>query len=159
MGIEHNTIDTSCPGWIKSIFYIIIGASTAVFDYIDVKSILVGTLTLLMVLDWITGLLKAWKLKIPITSKRSGKGLVEKLILLVIPVAIGITMKAIGFNFGVTVNAIFAMLCVAELYSLIGNCYCIYTGVDEKEFDAVTAVIKFVRSNMIKGLKNLLKEK
>lgn len=138
-------VDTSLWGWTKAFFAVIAMVLGMAIDYIGVERALVYTLTGLMVIDWGTGILKSRKLKIPITSKRSHKGLVEKFALMIIPISIGITLKVIGIPIGITIKATFSLFCVMELYSLIGNCYCVYTGEPEKEYDATSALIKWIR--------------
>ena len=153
MKISEYEVDTSVLGWVKAIFAIVAMILGMAIDYIGVERALVYTLTGLMVIDWITGILKSRKLKIPITSKRSHKGLAEKFALMIIPISIGITLKVIGIPIGITIKATFSLFCVMELYSLIGNCYCVYTGEQEKEFDATSAVIKWIRKLILNVFK------
>lgn len=159
MKIQSMNIDTSFWGYLKCLVYIIGVAIGASLDYIGVEKILVYTLTGLMMADWVTGVLKSWKLGYTITSKRSNKGIIGKLCLLVIPIAIAITLKAINIPIGITIRGCFTLLLIAELYSLLGNCYCIYTGEDEKEWDAVSAVLKYIRNTIFSLLKRIMKEK
>lgn len=159
MKFNSEQVDTSFWGFVKAVFYIIGALIGASLDYAEIERSLLATLTILMFADWVTGLLKAWKLKIDITSKRSNKGVIEKICLLAIPIAIAFTFKTVGIEMSMTIKSAFTMLIVAELYSLVGNCYCIYTGVDEKEFDAVTAVLKFIRGSVFKVLRNFMKDK
>lgn len=159
MKLQTMHIDTSFWGYIKCLVYIIgvtIGAS---LNYIGVEKVLVYTLTGLMMADWVTGILKAWKLGYSITSKRSNKGIIEKLCLLIIPIAIAVTLKAVNVPIGITIRSCFTLLLIAELYSLVGNCYCIYSGNEEKEWDAVSAVLKFIRNTISTFLKRVIKEK
>lgn len=152
-------IDMSSWGWLKATGYIIAAFIGATTTYIGVRADIVAALTILMVADYASGIVKAWKLKIPITSKRSNKGLIEKIAMLAIPISIGAVLKVINLPIGVTIQTLFCMLIVAELYSFIGNCYCIYTREDVKEFDAVTAVLKYIRVMVLGLLKKLLNVK
>lgn len=158
MRIDSIDVDDSFWGWVKFLFYIIACAIGIGLDYIGVERDFVYTLTGLMLLDWLTGILKAWKLGVLITSKKSNKGLVEKFALMVIPIAIGVTLKVVGIPIGITIKGCFSLLCVAELYSFIGNCYCIYTGEDQKEYDAASAIIKYVRNKILDVVKAMLKK-
>jgi phage-related holin len=156
MRIADMSIDTSAWGWIKSASYFLALAVSAAITYIGVEHKLIYTLTGLMVVDWITGVVKARRLKIDVTSKRSNKGIIEKMMLLLIPVAIAVTLKAVEVPIGITMKAAFTLITVAELFSVVSNCYCIYTKTDVKEYDAVTAVIRFLRNTLMKGLKGFL---
>lgn len=158
MKIDSIEIDQSFLGWLKFLFYIVACSVGIGLDYIGVERVLVYTLTGLMLMDWLTGILKAWKLGVVISSKKSNKGLVEKFALLLIPIAIGITLKVVGIPIGITIKGCFSLLCVAELYSLIGNCYCIYTGEEQKEYDAASAIIKYLRNKILNVVKAMLKK-
>lgn len=155
-------VDTSVWGWIKTSVYaaavIIVNYIGKFFTYIEVENMLVVTLTVIMMFDWVTGILKARSLNIKITSKKSNKGVLEKAVLLSVPLAIAFAAKVIDIPLGVTVKGLFSILIVAELYSAIGNCYCIYTKEDIKEYDAVTAIMKWLRTSLSKVLKNFMTE-
>lgn len=153
--MERPHLDISLFGWAKSLVYFVtlwIGAS---ITYIGIRKDIVITLTVLMVADYFSGIIKAWKLKDEITSKKSNKGIIEKITLLAIPFAMGIVFKVVNIPIGITIQSVFSLLIVAELYSFIGNCYCIYSGTNTKEFDAVTYIIKFLKEMILKFLKNL----
>lgn len=154
-----DTLDTSFFGWCKAAFYIIVGIISTSVHYIGVKNDIVLTLTTLMIADWLTGILKAHQLNIALTSKKSNKGLLEKLMLLIIPVSIGAVFKVINIPIGITIQTVFSLLIVTELYSLIGNCYCIYTKEDIKEYDAVSAAIRWIRKIIFTALKGFFNEK
>lgn len=158
MKISNMSIDTTLWGLAKAAFYFIVMAVGMGLNYIEVEHSLIYTLTGLMVVDWITGIIKARRLKIEVTSKRSNKGLIEKIMLLVIPVAIAVTLKAVDVPIGITMKAAFTLITVAELFSVVSNCYCIYAQTDVKEYDAVTAVIRFIRNSLMKGLKGFLSD-
>lgn len=158
MKLHNLNIDTTVMGWVKSATYFIAMCVTAAINYIETDHVLIYTLTFLMVLDWITGVIKAKQLNVKVTSKRSNKGIIEKLMLLVIPVAIAVTLKAVNVPIGVTMRAAFSLLTVAELFSVISNAYCIYTRTDIQEYDAVSAVIKFMRASIMKALKGFLED-
>lgn len=151
-------IDNSFWGWTKAAFAILAMILGMAIDYIGVERALVYTLTALMVIDWFTGILKSRKLKIAVTSKRGSKGLLEKFALMIIPISIGITLKVIGIPIGITIKATFSLFCIMELYSLIGNCYCIYTGEPEKEYDATSALIKWIRQTILNVFKGATKK-
>lgn len=156
--MEEIKLDTTAWGWIKSAGYAIAIVVGNFLTKINVTTDLIIALSVLMVLDWITGMWKAHKLSIPITSKRSNKGLLEKSVLLIIPLVIAYVANVIGVPLGITIKTIFSMLVVAELYSLIGNCYCIYTGENQKEYDAVTAVLMYIKKSIMKLLKGLMED-
>lgn len=157
--ITFDTLDTSFIGWCKAAFYIIVGIISTSIHYIGLKNDIVLTLTTLMIVDWLTGILKAHQLDIAVTSKKSNKGLLEKLMLLIIPVSIGAVFKVINIPIGITIQTVFSLLIVTELYSLIGNCYCIYTKEDIKEYDAVSAAIRWIRKIIFTALKGFFNEK
>lgn len=154
--MERPQLDMSLFGWAKVIFYFVSLWIGSCITYIGVRHDIVFTLTILMVADYISGIIKAWKLKIEVTSKRSNKGIIEKITLLAIPMSMGMVFKVVNIPIGITIQSVFTILIVAELYSFIGNCYCIYTGKDVKEFDAVTYILRFIKEIVLKFLKSLL---
>lgn len=154
--MTNTKLDISAFGWAKVCFYFLSLWVSSCITYIGVRHDIVFTLTILMVADYVSGIIKAWKLKIEVTSKRSNKGIIEKATLLAIPFAIGIVGKVVGVPIGFTIQWFFTMITVAELYSFIGNCYGIYTGKDVKEFDAVTYILRFIKEIVLKFLKSLL---
>jgi toxin secretion/phage lysis holin len=141
-------------GWIKSSFYVIIGFIASSLNYIEVKKDIVLLLAFLIVLDYITGIWKAWKFNIKITSKRSSRGILEKMILLIIPLLIGAVSKILGYSVATLVQPVFAMICLSELYSIIGNLTCIYSGENKEELDAVTYVLKKIKDMIFKKIDN-----
>lgn len=154
--MEELKLDTTVWGWVKAAGYAIAIVIGNFLTKINVETDLLIALSTLMILDWITGMWKAHKLNIPITSKRSNKGLLEKSVLLFIPLVIAYVAQVIGVPLGITIKTIFSMLVVAELYSFIGNCYCVYTGENQKEYDAVTAVLMYIKKAVMKLLKGLM---
>lgn len=158
MRMFDSQIDTTFWGWIKSALYFVSMALSLGINYIEASERIIFTLTALMVVDWLTGITKAIRLNIKPTSKRSNKGLIEKVMLLVIPISIGVTLKAIDIPIGVTMQTVFSLLLVAELISVISNCYCIYTKTDIQEYDAVTALLKWLKSTIMKAFKGFLSD-
>lgn len=154
--MQNPKLDISFFGWLKVCFYFISLYIGSTITYIGVRHDIVMTLTILMVADYFSGIIKAWKLNIDVTSKRSNKGIIEKITLLAIPFSMGLVFKVVHIPIGITIQTVFTLLIVAELYSFIGNCYCIYTGKDIKEFDAVTYMLRFLKDVLLKFLRNLL---
>jgi toxin secretion/phage lysis holin len=150
----YYNLDMSPTGWIKSSFYVIVGLISSSLNYIGVKNDIVGLLAALIVIDYITGIWKAWKFNVKITSKRSSRGILEKTILLIIPLLIGAVSKILGYSVTTLVQPVFAMICLSELYSIIGNLTCIYSGENKEEIDAVTYVLKKIKDLIFKKIDN-----
>jgi phage-related holin len=146
-------IDYSKWGYLKPLIYIVVSAYTWV-DNVGVNAYVFSVLAVFMVMDMILGVWKASVVKglnNP-TSRRAKKGILTKLIVLVIPVVVGLIWGAFDKENALRiVNVLLGALMVAEGYSNIGNAYSIYTGEVLSEFDAVTFVIKKV-SEKIKTL-------
>ena len=158
MRMFESNIDTSAWGWVKSALYFISVAVSLGINYIEASEKIIFTLTALMVVDWLTGIVKAIRLNIKPTSKRSNKGIIEKVMLLVIPISIGVTLKAVDIPIGITIQTVFSLLLVAELISVISNCYCIYTRTDIQEYDAVTALLKWLKTTIMRAFKSFLSD-
>lgn len=156
--MKQEVIDTSPFGWFKSFMYVVAVYVGNALTYINVDHALFIGLSVMMALDWLTGVWKAGSLGIKVTSKRSNRGVLEKSVLLLIPLSIAFVAKVINIPLGVTIKTMFSILTLAELYSVIGNCYCIYTKQDHKEYDAVTAVLKYLRDLVRKPLSKFLED-
>lgn len=103
-------------------------------------------LCFLMLLDLVTGTVKAYSRKEPITSNRLTAGLLSKLMILVIPLAIALMAKGVEVDLTWLIRYTVSVLIVAEAYSVVGNIYTSKTGNNVEEIDAVSAVVRALRA-------------
>lgn len=106
--------------------------------------------SILLFIDYITGILKAKALGKSITSNRMKYGVISKLSLLIIPVVLAIGAKAIGTDFKTILLVGINILVLSEVYSIIGNLYSIRTHDELPEYDVVAMLGKKVRNILLK---------
>lgn len=152
-------IDTS----IKGIFQALVYAVGCVYAWLDTNGINTYVFTVLfgfMGLDIFLGWIKASVVKgLPNpTSKIAKKGILVKILLLLVPAIVGLVYGAFNVeNAFKAVNMFLIALMIAEAYSNIANIYMIYTGEVLSEFDAVTFVIKKAGNKLKKLIEAILK--
>ena len=103
-------------------------------------------LTVLMCVDFIAGVSRAHVLGEPVTSHRMKVGAVTKCGVMTVPLVMALTAKGLGADFNWLVSWTVSVFILSETYSIIANIYAARTGVILPEFDAVSAVLKKVRS-------------
>lgn len=152
-------VDTSLKGMAKAFMYVV----ACLYTWIDAHGInayVFTALFFLMALDIVLGVIKS---KVVSTlpnpsSRKAKKGILTKLIMLVIPAVTGIVWGAFhAENALKIVNLLLTALMVAEGYSNIANAYAIYSGEELEEYDAVSFVFKKAGQKIKELLEALLK--
>lgn len=103
-------------------------------------------LTVLMCVDFVAGISRAHALDEPVTSHRMKVGAVTKCGVLTVPLVMALTARGLGADFNWLVGWTVSVFILSETYSIIANIYAARTGIILPEFDAVSAVLKKVRS-------------
>lgn len=106
----------------------------------------VAILTVLVAVDFISGISRAHVMGEPVTSHRMGVGMLTKCGVITVPLVMALTAKGLGADFNWLVSWTVSVFILSESYSIIANIYAIKTGVIMPEFDAVSAILKKVRS-------------
>ena len=106
--------------------------------------------SVLLLIDYITGVAKAYRLNQCITSNRMKYGILSKLSLLLIPIVLAIGAKAVGADFKTVLLVGINILVLSEVYSIIGNIYSIRTKDELPEYDVVAMIGKRIRSVLLK---------
>lgn len=118
-----------------------------ILEYTGISGEKLAILAILMALDMFSGVAKTYRLnKEEITSNKFVFGLVSKLTILLIPLAIGLMARGIDVDAKSFVNFCFSVLIVSEAYSVIGNIYTVKTGKKVKEIDAISAILKVIQN-------------
>ena len=122
-------------------------------NYIGLDNDIVFFYAILLLMDYGTGLLKAIALKESITSNKMKYGIISKMILLIIPLALAITatmLKVHGIQSILFIGI--SILSVSELYSIIGNVYSIRQGKEFPEIEPLAILGKRIEK-ILEGLK------
>lgn len=103
-------------------------------------------LAVLMCIDFIAGVSRSRVLGEPVTSHRMKVGALTKCGVMTVPLVMALTANGLGADFGWLVQWTVSVFILSETYSIIANVYAAKTGIILPEFDAVSAVLKKVRS-------------
>lgn len=106
--------------------------------------------SVLLIIDYMTGVAKAYRLGHRITSNRMKYGVLSKLSLLLIPIVLAIGAKAVGADFKTVLMVGINILVLSEIYSTIGNIYSIRTKDELPEYDVVAMLGKRIRNILIR---------
>lgn len=125
-------------------------ASLVQFLEIDAKKL--SILVVLMCIDMLTGIFKAYRIRENITSRRWIAGFLSKLVVLLVPFTIALMANGVDFDVKWFIGFSLSIMVIAEAYSILGNIYTFKTGEAVAEIDAVSVIIKVLRNfieNMI----------
>lgn len=103
----------------------------------------------LLLIDYVTGVGKAWIIGQSITSNKMKYGIASKMVLLFIPIVLAIGAKIIKQDAEDILFVGINILVLSEVYSIIGNIYSMRTKEELPEIDAVAAIGKFIRDKLI----------
>lgn len=115
----------------------------------------VTILTVLMIIDIITGVMCAYILEggRSITSRALSIGLLKKVMILLVLFAVALVGKGIGFDMAGLVQGCVSVFIISEAYSVIGNVQSARTGKKKVEFDAVSLTLAKIGDMLKKMLK------
>lgn len=138
-------IVSKCGNEIKGVIY---GA----FVFLNMDTDVVKILMWLMLFDTVFGIGKSLKLGKRITFGRLFEGVMSKTMCLLIPMALALVAKGLGYDLKALPDTVLKVLVVAEGFSIITSFYVIRTGIEPKDVDFITMLLTSIR----KGLMNLI---
>jgi Bacteriophage holin family len=132
------------PVWAKNLGYILAAILGVKYDALFAFGAL-------MIMDVVTGVIASasvngWR---SVTSRRLAFGVLSKLCLLLIPLAVALAALIVGQDMSFLVTSAISILAVSEAYSITGNVYTIKTGKRVPEFDAVSIILSRIREVLI----------
>ena len=125
--------------------------------FLEIDQNIIKILFFLMLIDTFLGVVKNVVLKGTFSLKILLFGFVSKLAIILIPVTLALMGKGMNYNFNVFVTVAIDLLLVSEGISIFSNGLAIKTKKEVENFDAITLVIKAIRTaliNLFKGLSN-----
>ena len=128
-----------------------------IFVFLDMDIDTVKILAILMAIDTVFGLIKALRLKKKVTFKKLIWGLITKLSVLIIPMILALTAKALSFDFTWFVTAILNIIVVAEAFSIVNNIISIKEGKETENEDIITRLLHAVRNGLSTIIDRLFK--
>lgn len=138
-----------CPNEIKILIY-------SFFVYIDIDIELLKVLFCLMLIDTFLGIVKVIVLEKTFYFKKLILGFVSKLAVLVIPMSLNLMGKGLNYDFNWFITLVIDLLIVSDGISIFSNVIAIKTKQEVKNFDALTKLLKAVRSSLINLFKRFL---
>lgn len=154
---QKNPVEISI--YIKAIVLLVQSVAGFGLVYAGIDREIFSILAALLLIDFVTGTWKAHTLGRRVRSNRMKYGVISKLSLLIIPIAIGLGVRAIGQDAEMMILVAMNILILSEVYSIIGNIYVVRTGIELPEYDALTAIAKSIRRRLEGESKSDLEEK
>ena len=135
---------------LKLLYNLFIVLVASMLSFLGLNAETFALFSVLLLLDFITGVGKAKALGHNITSDKMKYGIISKMSLVVIPLVLGITAKAMHMQ---SENILFIgmnILILSEAYSIIGNVYAIRTKDELPEYDALSLLGRKIRTMLIR---------
>ncbi len=137
---------------LKVIYNVMVVTLSSFMVWVGVDVEAFTMFSILLMIDYITGLMKARAINESITSNRMKYGIASKLSLIIIPVALAISGKAMSMDLSSIVFVSMNILVLSELYSIVGNVYAIRNKEELPEYDVVSIIGKRIRDMLIKSV-------
>ena len=143
--MDKNTTIVTTATAAKVGFTSVLGAISWVLTYAGINKEVFAIFAVLVVIDFITGIGKAYILKQSITSNKAKYGVLSKFSLIFLPVVMALAAKGVGANATTFFTWGMNLLIMSELYSIIGNIYSIRNGKELPEWDVVALLGRKIR--------------
>ena len=118
-------------------------ALTGILNYFGMSGEMLSILSVLLVLDFVFGVLRAKYKKEPVTSDNMSRWVIRKMTRWCIPFIVVAIIRGAGIDGAEKLsNTIMGILIVAEGYSILRHIYNINTGKDLPEIDVFDALMK-----------------
>lgn len=125
-----------------------------IFAWLGISMEAFGILMILMCLDSLVGAIKAIRMGRKFSFEKLLWGFVLKLCFLIIPLVVALLGRSLDYDLVSAINIVISILSVSEGYSILGNIYSAKNKVEVKKVDAVSLLLKSLRS----GLMTLIKK-
>lgn len=124
-----------------------------VMTYTGLPSEAVVILAVLICIDIATGFGKSLAISRPITSRRWRVGMVSKLGLLLVPLAVALAAKGLTYDLVWIVDYVVNLMILSEAYSIIANIYAMKKGKEAPEWDVMSILLKQIKNmvNRVEG--------
>lgn len=128
-------------------------AGAAALSSISISPKAFMVLSTLMMIDFVLGLGKSYRMCVPITSYRMKLGIIAKVGMLLIVLSFGLTFTHSGLqidNLQSYVGWVLWVFILSELYSIISNTYAMKVGEELPEFEVLSIIGGRIRSLLIR---------
>ena len=124
--------------------------------YLQIDAEIVKVLFYLMGIDTFLGIVKTIVLGRVFSFRKLALGIISELAVLSIPTALALMSIGLNYNFKWFVTIVMDLLIVSDGISIMSNIIAIKTKKEMENFDALTLILKSIRSRLIQLLKRLL---
>ncbi len=124
--------------------------------YLQMDVEIIKVLFYLMGMDTFLGIVKTIVLGRVFSFNKLAVGIISKLAVLLIPTALALMSIGLNYNFKWFVTIVMDLLIVSDGISIMSNIIAIKTKKEMENFDALTLILKSIRSRLIQLLKRLL---
>lgn len=146
MALIETTITTAGKVFFNSL---LLATSTFMF-YLGIDVEAFTMFSVLLVVDYATGLMKARAINESITSNKMKYGVASKLSLIIIPIVLAVGGKAMYIDITNVIFVSVNLLVLSELYSIISNVYAVRTKEELPEYDVVSIIGRKIKNTLIK---------
>ncbi|MGP1582965.1 MAG: phage holin family protein [Candidatus Altimarinota bacterium] len=127
------------------------------FNYLGLPREQLKILAVLMLFDFITGVMKQYALdRSKIESGRAWLGLMKKFTTIIFIFTVAFVFRSVDVFEQFYIKTVLSAIIIAEAYSIIQNIYCFRTGQAVKEVDAITFVLQKIGSTFEGVLKKMV---
>lgn len=142
--MEPSSQSVSAIVLIKNLSYVV--AFMAGIEYLDLSATAVSMLAILLIIDFITGVLRAGVVDgaHTIVSSVGIRGMASKALVFMIPFVLAVCGKGVGMDLSAIAASSITVFCISTTYSILGNIHSISTGEPKREFDAIDYVYQGV---------------
>ena len=137
---------------VQLFFLTMAGVFSTILIYLGLSEEMFTIFTILIFIDFFTGIWAAANTGEKVTSKRASSGVLSKFSLLIVPIIIALPAKALGEDASVLFNWGLGLLIASEAYSAISNIVIIRTGKPLPEWDALSLLARAIRQKFEKRL-------
>lgn len=125
--------------------------------YLNLDQEILSVLAILVMIDFVTGIARAYRVWERITSARMWSWAVSKTLLIFIPFILGLCFKVIGWDTHKVLASMLAILVVAETYSSIANIAQVIKWEKIEEFDVISMILWNILNKLKQIIENILK--
>lgn len=136
-------------GTAQTIILFLAGVLATVLNYVGLDKEVYFIYCLLLIIDYVTGIGRAYRLGISITSREMRIGMISKMSLLTVPIILGLGFKVVGADGAKALEIGMIILSLSEVYSSISNIHAIKTTKDLPEFDALASLARWLKSKIM----------
>lgn len=156
MAIMESATAWAWIGWLKTAWYI---AAIWMFEYLAIPTEQLGILATLMLIDFVTGVGKQFRIDPKqIKSHLAWLWVMKKVATLVSVLSVALVFKWLDINEQKYVMWILSIFITAEWYSTLQNIYAIRTGKILPEFDVISIVLKNIWEFFKQKIENMVKK-